>query len=105
ACAFILGLGGLWREKATGVSPFTLSLPVARKDLVLVRIAVAIVESFVLALIPCLLIPIFSWATGHHYPLAQSVTFALFLAVGGLVFVGLGVLLSSLFEGEYTTFI
>jgi ABC-type transport system involved in multi-copper enzyme maturation permease subunit len=105
ACAFILGLGGLGRERATGVSPYTLSLPVTRKDLVLIRVAVAIVESFVIALVPCLLIPMFSWATGNHYPLAQSVTFALFLAVGGLVFVGLSVLLSSLFEGEYSAFV
>jgi len=105
ACAFILGLGGIWRERATGVAAFTLSLPVTRKNLVLVRAAVAIVESFVIALIPCLLIPLFSWVTGNHYSIAQSLAFALCLAVGGLVFVGLSVLLSLLFDGEYTAFV
>ena len=105
ACAFILGLGGIWRERATGASAFTLSFPVTRKHLVLIRAAVAILEASVIALIPCLLIPMFSLVTGNHYSLAQSVTFALFLAVGGLVFVALSVLLSSLFEGEYTAFI
>ena len=105
ACAFILGLGGIWRERATGVAAFTLSLPVTRKDLVLIRAAVAILESFVIALIPCLLIPLFSSVTGNHYPLAQSLAFALFLVVGGLVFVGLSVLLSLLFDGEYTAFV
>jgi ABC-type transport system involved in multi-copper enzyme maturation permease subunit len=105
ACAFILGLGGLWRERALGTSPFTLSLPVTRKDLVFIRAAVAIVEAFAIAVVPCLLMPLFSWATGNHYSLSQSIMFALLLAAGGLVFVGLSVLLSSIFEGEYTAFI
>jgi ABC-2 type transport system permease protein len=105
ACAFILGLGGVWRERATGVATFTLSLPVTRKRLVLTRAAVAIVQAFVIALVPCLLIPMFSAMTGYHYPVAQSFGFALLLATGGLVFVGLSILLSSLFDGEYTAFV
>ncbi len=105
ACAFILGLGGLLRERATGVAAFTLSLPVRRKDLAVVRAVVAMAEAFLIGLIPCLLIPVFSWATANQYPLAHSVAFALFLTVGGMVFVSLSILSSSLFEGEYTAFI
>jgi ABC-2 type transport system permease protein len=105
ACAFILGLGGIWRERATGVAAFTLSLPVTRKRLVLTRAAVAIVEAFVIALLPCLLIPLFSAMNGYRYPLAQSFTFGFLLAVGGLVFVCFSFLLSTLFDGEYTAFV
>lgn len=105
ACAFALGLGGIWRERSTGVATFTLSLPVTRQRLVLTRAIVAIVESFVIALVPCLLIPLFSAMNGHRYPFAQSFTFGLLLAVGGLVFVCFSLLLSSLFEGEYTAFV
>src|SRR5579863_421549 len=35
----LLGLGGLLREKAVGSSPFTLSLPVSRTRMVVVRVA------------------------------------------------------------------
>jgi ABC-2 type transport system permease protein len=105
ACAFILGLGGIWRERATGVATFTLSLPVTRKRLVLTRAAVAIVEAFVIALLSFLLIPLFSAMNGYRYPLAQSFTFGFLLAVGGLLFVCFSLLLSSLFEGEYTAFV
>lgn len=105
ACAFILGLGGVWRERATGVAAFTLSLPVTRKRLALTRAAVAMVEAFVIALLSCLLIPLFSAMNGYRYPLAQSFTFGFLLAVGGLVFVCFSLLLSSLFEGEYTAFV
>jgi len=105
ACAFLLGLGGIWRERSTGVATFTLSLPVTRKRLVLTRAAVAIVEAFVISLVPCLLIPLFSAMNGYRYPLAQSFIFGLLLAIAGLVFVCFSFLLSSLFDGEYTAFI
>jgi ABC-2 type transport system permease protein len=105
ACAFVLGLGGIWRERSTGVATFTLSLPVTRKHLVLTRAAVAIVEALVTALVPCLLIPLFSAMNGYRYPLAQSFTFGFLLAVGGLVFVCFSLLLSSLFDGEYNAFL
>jgi ABC-2 type transport system permease protein len=105
ACAFVLGLGGIWRERSTGLATFTLSLPVTRKRLVLTRAAVALVEAFVIALVPCLLIPLFSAMNGYRYPLLQSLTFGLLLAVGGLVFVCFSFLLSSLFGGEYTAFV
>jgi ABC-2 type transport system permease protein len=105
ACAFIFGLGGIGRERATGVATFTLSLPVTRNRLVLTRAAVATVEASVTALLPCLLIPLCSAMTGYRYPLAQSFAFGVLLAVGGLVFVCLSLLLSSLFDGEYTAFV
>ena len=105
AGAFLLGLGGLCRERATGIALFTLSLPVRRWEWLIARSALAILEAFVIALIPCLLIPPLSGHTGNSYPPLQAIAFALFLTVGGLVFVGLSVLLSSLFDGEYTAFV
>lgn len=105
ACAFILALGGLWRERAIGVATLTLSLPVRRKDLVVTRAVMAIAEAFLLALLPCLLIPVCSWIIGYQYPSAQSLIFAVFLTLGGLVFGALSIFLSSLFDGEYTAFV
>lgn len=55
--AFLLGLGGMRREGATGTALFTLALPVKRMSLVQVRAALLLGESVGLALIPVILIP------------------------------------------------
>jgi ABC-type sulfate transport system permease subunit len=71
-----------------------------RRDLVLVRAAVAVAQAFLIGLIACLLIPLFSWATRNQCSLVHSVPFALFLTIGGVVFVSLSVFMSSLFEAN-----
>jgi hypothetical protein len=58
--AFVLALGGLAREKATGVGLFTLGLPVKRSHLFLIRAATAWVEAIVLGMTAALLIPTLS---------------------------------------------
>lgn len=100
--AFILGLGGLRREGATGSALFTLALPAARMNLLLSRAAVAIAEAIVLALTPALLIPLFSRFAGHSYPFFQAFFFCLCMGLAGMVFLTVSLLLSSLFEGEFT---
>src|SRR5215813_10268679 len=50
--AMILGLGGLQRERPVGTATFTLSLPVTRVRLVLVRAAAGILQVLVLSFLP-----------------------------------------------------
>ena len=101
-CAILLGLGGVWRERATGVANFTLSLPVTRNDLLITRTIVAVAEAFVIAFVPCLSISLFARLTGFVYPVNQALLFAFLLAVGGSAFLALSLLLSSVFDGEFT---
>ncbi len=100
--AFIVALGGLGREKATGVALFTLGLPVTRLHLFLVRAAVAWAESIVLGLVSALLIPILSSFVGESYPCAQALAFGALMSAAGLVILAFGLLLSEIFEGEFT---
>jgi ABC-type transport system involved in multi-copper enzyme maturation permease subunit len=100
--AFVLGLGGLRREGATGSALFTLALPIARSHLLIARVIVGIAETTLLALTPALLIPLLSRWTGHTYPWSQAMLFCFCMGVGGGVFLCASLLLSSLFEGEFT---
>jgi ABC-type transport system involved in multi-copper enzyme maturation permease subunit len=98
--AVMLGIGGVWREKASGVAGFTLSLPVSRQQLVLVRAAVGAIEVITLAVVPSLLVWAISVLTGHPYPLGDAISHAVLMVGGGLIFYGLSVLLSHLMQGE-----
>jgi ABC-type transport system involved in multi-copper enzyme maturation permease subunit len=100
--AFIITLGGLRREKATGVALFMLGLPVTRLRIFLIRAAVASAESIALGLIPALLIPVISSFVGEPYPVAQALAFGALMSAAGLVIVALGLLLSEIFEEEFT---
>src|SRR5215471_21782384 len=74
----ILGLGGLQRERPVGTAAFTLSLPVRRVRLVLVRAAAGIIQMMLLAFIPALLIPTLSPLIAHQsYAFTQAVQFGL----------------------------
>src|SRR5215475_14538473 len=50
--AVLLGMGGLLREKAIGVSTFTLALPVSRVRLFGVRVAMGLLQSAALVILP-----------------------------------------------------
>jgi ABC-type transport system involved in multi-copper enzyme maturation permease subunit len=100
--AFVIALGGLRREKATGAALFSLGLPVTRMRLFLSRSAVACAEAIVLGLVSALLIPIVSPFVGESYPFDQALAFGALMSVGGLVIVAIGLLLSEMFEGEFT---
>jgi hypothetical protein len=99
----ILSLGGLAREKAIGVALFSLGLPVKRLHWFLVRAAIAWAESIALGLSSALLIPVLSRFVGESYPLIQALGFGALMSVGGFVLVAFGLLLSELFEGEFTS--
>lgn len=101
-CAVLIGLGGLSRESAQGAAGFTLSLPVSRRRIVGVRAAVGGLEIAALGLIPAVSIPALSILIGKPYPVGQALSHALLMVLGGVVFFGLGVMLSTLIESEHT---
>jgi ABC-type transport system involved in multi-copper enzyme maturation permease subunit len=98
----LLGMGGLIREKSTGTSLLTLSLPVSRAHLLWARIAVGVLEAVSLAVVPWATIFLVSSAGGMPVQLRQVGFYVLLLVGGGLVYFAMAVLVSSLVEGEYT---
>lgn len=101
--AFVLTLGGLARETGTGTALFTLSLPVRRSHLFLIRTAIAWIQSIALGVGTALLIPLVSRFVGESYPLDQAMAFGGLMSSAGLAILALGLLLSEVFEGEFTT--
>jgi ABC-2 type transport system permease protein len=102
AAVIFLMMGGLLRERAVGTSSFTLSLPVTRTRLMQVRILCGLCQALVLAVIPWLAMFLVSRATGMATSVYQAVFHVVLLAGGGLVFLAVALLVSSLVEGEYT---
>lgn len=100
--AVLIGVGGIAREAAQGSAGFTLSLPVTRRRLLAVRTAVGGAEVLALGLVPALLVPALSAATGHAYPAGQAAAHSALMAAGGLVFFALSVLLSTVLRDEHT---
>ncbi len=100
--ALVVALGGLAREKATGVALFSLGLPVSRLRLFLIRAVVAWGESIMLGLTSAILIPLLSSLVGEAYPFPQALLFGVWMSVAGLVILAFCLLISELFEGEFT---
>jgi ABC-type transport system involved in multi-copper enzyme maturation permease subunit len=101
--AFVVALGGLAREKATGVALFTLGLPVGRLRLFLIRASVAWAESIAFGLASAILIPVLSAFVGESYPFLQALAFGASMSAAGFVVLAFGLLLSEVFEGEFTS--
>lgn len=99
----MLAFGGLARETETGTALFTLGLPVRRSHLFLARAALAWIQAIALGVGAALLIPLVSRWVGEVYPFGQALSFGLLMSSAGLAVLGLGLLLSEIFEGEFTT--
>src|SRR5260370_7928151 len=93
-------MGGLVREKATGMSSLTLSLPVSRAHLLGVRIAVGILEAISLGVVPWVTIFLVSYAGGMPVLLRQVAFYAFLLVAGGFVYFPMAVLVSSFVVGK-----
>ncbi len=99
----LLGMGGLVREKAVGVSTLTLSLPVSRARLFGVRVAMGIFQAAALAVLPWCAVFLASSSVGMPIRLSQ-VSFYIFLLLGGgLSYFAMAIFISSFVEGEYTS--
>jgi ABC-2 type transport system permease protein len=95
-------MGGLLREKSAGSSAFTLALPVSRKRLMTVRIVTVSIQAIALAVVPWLAMFSIGSIFGKTHSVSQAVFFIFLLLGGGVLFVAIAVLTSSLIEGEYT---
>jgi ABC-2 type transport system permease protein len=102
AAVTLLAMGGLLRERGTGASSLTLSLPVSRAHLVRVRIAMVCLQALALMIIPWSAMILMIGPGGKPQLLAQAWFHLVLLAGGGSVFVAVPILVSSLVEGEYT---
>ena len=96
--AIMIGSGGIVSQAARGEGVFTLSLPVSRRQLAIVRAGVGLVELLALAVIPAALLPIVSPVVQQSYSVGDALVHALFLFGGGTVFFALTFFLSSLLE-------
>src|SRR5450755_3849143 len=84
----LLTMGGLLREKAIGTAPFTLALPVSRKRLMTVRIAVVLGEAIALILVPWAAMFLTGSLAGKTHSLQQALFHMSLLAGGGMIFFG-----------------
>jgi hypothetical protein len=96
--AVLIGTGGFLSHATGGGTLFTLSMPVSRNRLLGVRSATGLIELFVLALVPSILIPLFSPAVGQHYAVGSALVYSICLFVAGSVFFSLAALLSTMFS-------
>ena len=94
--AVLLGCAGILSPSAGRL--FTLSLPVTRRRVMQIRAATGLAELFALALIPSVLIPLFSPAIGERYGIGGSLVHALCLFITASVFFFLAFLLSTMFD-------
>jgi ABC-2 type transport system permease protein len=100
--AVLLGMGGLVREKAVGVSTFTLSLPVSRARLFGVRTAMGVMQTAALAILPWCAVYLASSSVGLPIRVSQVAFYIFLLLGGGLSYFAMALLVSSVVEGEYT---
>jgi ABC-2 type transport system permease protein len=96
--AVLLGTGGLVSQASGGGALFTLSLPASRSRLLGVRAATGLVELLVLAVVPPLLVPIFSTAIGERYAVSDALVHATCMFIAGTMFFSLAFLLSTVFS-------
>ena len=97
-----LGAGGLRRERARGTAGFTLALPIRRSHIVGVQVAVRVLESAVLALLPVGLIPAASRLVQQSYPVSEAIRFSVLWFGCGIVILALAFFYSVLLPGEYS---
>jgi hypothetical protein len=98
----LIMMGGLLREQATGVSAFTLALPVSRMRLITVRIGMGVMQAVLLAIVPWGAIFSIACIFGKTHSISQAAFYLVLLLGGGLLFFAMAVLASSVVGGEYT---
>jgi hypothetical protein len=96
--AVLLGTGGLVSQAARGGALYTLSLPASRNRLLGVRAATGLVELLALAIVPPLLVPVFSVAIGQHYAVGDALVHGACMFIAGTMFFSLAFLLSTVFS-------
>ena len=98
----VLGLGGVLQERAQGTAGLTLSLPVSRWRLIVVRAAIGWTQVALLALLPALLIPLLSPYVGQAFPVARALQFSVLWTGCGTVIFALTFFFSAALSGAYS---
>ncbi len=98
----LLMMGGLLREQALGSASFTLGLPVSRRRLMLVRIAVGALQASLVAILPAAAMYLIASVCSAPFSASQNLFRLVLLLAGGAVFFSIALLVSSLVPGEYT---
>ena len=99
--AVVLGTGGLLAQAAGGGALFTLSLPVSRSRVLIVRAAMVLAELAILAIVPTLLIPLLSPIIGQTYSLADALVYGICMFLAGSTLFSLAFLLSTVFSDPW----
>jgi hypothetical protein len=99
---FLLGLGGLARERDQRTAGFTLALPVSRWRLLVTRTLLGLGQVVLLATIPAIVLPLLSPLIGQAYPSSQAWAFAILWATVGSLIFAMALLASVVFAGEFT---
>lgn len=100
--AVVLSFGGLGREEPRGTALFSLALPVTRRRWLLIRSTVALIECVLLGLAGAVIAEVASLSIGQSYPIGQGIGHALLLAGGGVLFIGVALLISTVVKGDWT---
>jgi hypothetical protein len=95
-CAALLGSGHLL-SGPSGSGLFTLSMPASRNRWLAARATMGLGQSFALALVPSLAIPLVSPTIGQHYDVVTAVVHAICAFAVSAVFFSLAFLLSTVF--------
>jgi len=98
----LLGMGGIVREKATGTSSLTLSLPVCRNRLLMSRVGLGLFQAIALGIVPWTTIFLVSSLARMPISISQVAFYTTLLIAGGLSYFAMAILVSSSVEGEYT---
>lgn len=100
--ALVLAMGGLQRERETGTTSLTLSLPVSRRELMGVRAAVGIIQVSAIALVPAILIPAVSPLVAESYPVSQALGFWVLWVVAHTTIFSAALLVSTIVPSQLT---
>lgn len=98
----VLSMGGLLRERGAGTADFSLSLPVSRRWWMVVRSGMAAAQASILAFVPLAVVPVAALTAGYSYPVPEAAKFSVLVLLTGLFILALGILYSTVFQGEYT---
>lgn len=97
--AVLLGTGGLLIQASLrGGALYTLSMPVSRTRLLVVRAATGLAELFLMAVVPALMFPLLSPLVGQTYGVGEALVYGTCLFVAGSVFFSVAFLMSTMFR-------
>src|SRR5260370_13789268 len=96
-------MGGIVREKASGPSSLTLSLPISRARLLGVRAGVGVLEAIALGVVPWTTIFLVSSLARMPILISQVAFYVMLLVGGGLAYFSMAVLVFFLVGSAETT--